>query len=96
MPESKTKNNPDKEILIKEDTGLLSNTSSEIEKKEDFDFFINILKQNFEKNPNELIMIVGKIGSGKSRLLLYLLKESINSRLNDVNSRKIAYYCENP
>ena len=51
---------------------------------------------NFEINPGELIMIVGKVGSGKSKLLQMLLGETDNLNIDISISKNAAYYSEDP
>ena len=73
LPEFSVEGNAYEETIVKEESQLISKNIKE--KEENFDTFLNLLKQNFEKNPGELIMVVGKIGSGKSRLLLNFIDE---------------------
>ena len=56
----------------------------------------NQLNINFQINTGELTMVVGKVGSGKSRVLLSLLGEVINKDLNIFKFKDIAYFSENP
>ena len=95
LPEFSVEGNAYEETIVKEESQLISKNIKE--KEENFDTFLNLLKQNFEKNPGELIMVVGKIGSGKSRLLLNFIDEEETVLTQSyLNCNKIAYYCENP
>ena len=53
-------------------------------------------KFNFTIEPGELVMIVGKVGSGKSRLLQMLLGEDDSLNLNVTITPNSAYYSEEP
>ena len=56
----------------------------------------NLDKVNFKIQTGELLIIIGKAGSGKSRLLLSLLGEIEHENLNIFQRENIAYYSENP
>ena len=96
LSESPIKNDHNDEVIIKEESQLISSNSLTIDNQDSFDSCFNLLRLNFEINPGELIMVVGKVGSGKSRLLLNLLGEETIHTQNYSHSNKIAYYCEAP
>ena len=70
------------ELLIKKEL------KSEEESSKNYD---NI---HFQIEPGELLIVVGEVGSGKSRLLLKLLGEIDNNDSIITISKKIAYYSE--
>ena len=96
LSEIRIENNSNKEITNDEESKLISMNIPTEEKQEKCEDFVNLLKLNFEINPGELIMIVGKVGSGKSRLLLNLLGEETIYAQNYLTSNSVAYYCESP
>ena len=82
------------EDTSKESHQLLAQERLKTEEESKVEYGLN--QVNFEINPGELVMVIGKIGSGKSSLLLYLLNEFDNSKFNINTTENISYYSEDP
>ena len=82
------------EDTLNESNQLLEEERLKTEESQQVEYGLN--KVNFEINPGELVMVIGKVGSGKSSLLLHLLSELDNSKFNINTPGNISYYSEDP